>query len=395
MNKKIFLILILSLLLVSCEHGSIGYEKDFSSHWPYHAPENINDGFDVGTLEEVNIEREMITKAVSRIHQGRYKEVHSMLIFKGGKLVFEEYYEGHRYKWDGVNHHGELVTWDRDMLHNIHSANKSITSAGIGIAIDKGFIESVHQSIFDYLPEHQHLKKDGKDRITIEHLLTMTAGLEWKEWSAPYSSTDNPTIGIWFSEKDPVTFILEKPLLDAPGTSFTYSTGNMILLGEIIRHASNMNIDEFSRVYLFEPLGVDSSNWPEIYDNGVYNNTLYITPRAMMKFGVTFLNNGVWNGARIVSEQWVEKSANPFPGNHGINVPGEPSGKLGYSYTWWTKEYSHSGKKIYMYTASGFGGQHIMVLPEVNTVVVFTGGNYISYRPPFQILERFILPAIK
>jgi CubicO group peptidase (beta-lactamase class C family) len=337
----------------------------------------------------------MITKAVGRIYQGKYKEVHSMLIFKDGKLVFEEYYEGHKYKWDGVNHHGELVTWDRDMLHNLMSANKSITSACIGIAIDEGFIGNVNQSIFDYLPEHQHLKKDGKESITIEHLLTMTAGLEWEEWSAPYSTTANPAVGIWFSEEDPITYILDMPLIDEPGTNYNYSTGNTIVLGEIIRHATNMDVNEFYKTYLFEPLAVYSSLWPEIFDNGVYGNSIAITPRAAAKFGVTFLNGGVWNGTRIISEEWVDKSATPFPGNTGIDIPDEPSGELGYSYTWWTKRYSHSGGEINMYSASGWGGQHIMVLPGVNMVVVFTGGNYVSFRPPFQILERFILPAIE
>jgi CubicO group peptidase (beta-lactamase class C family) len=387
MKKSIFSIIILSLLFVSCR-------QETSSQSTYHPPENINDGFDVGSLDDVNIEKKMITEAVDQIHQEKYKEVHSFLIFKDGKLVFEEYFDGHKWKWNGVNHHGELVTWNRNMLHNIHSANKSITSACIGIAIDHGFIGSVHQCIFDYLPDHQHLNTDGKEKITIEHLLTMTAGLEWKEWSAPYSSKDNPAVGIWFSEKDPITYILDMPLINEPGTHFTYSTGNIIVLGEIIRQAAHMNIDEFSRKYLFEPLGIDSIEWPEIFNNGVYSNTLYIAPRSMAKFGVTFLNKGVWNGTRIVSEQWVDKSATSFPGNQGINVPDEPSGRLGYSYSWWTKLYYASDKQIHMYTASGFGGQHIMVLPEVNTVVVFTGGNYISYRPPFEILEEFILPAL-
>ena len=108
---------------------------------------------------------------------------------------------------------------------------------------------------------------------------------------------------------------------------------------------------------------------------------------------MTFLNKGVWNGQQIISEQWVEKSATAFSGNNGINVPDEPSGRLGYSYTWWTKAYSHSGKKIHMYTASGFGGQHIMVFPELNAVVVLTGGNFVTYRPPFIIVEKYVLPA--
>jgi hypothetical protein len=371
----------------------VSCKLDPSSQYTYHPPEKLDDGFEVGSIDDVNIDSALIEKAVNRIRCGRYRGVHSMLIYKDNRLVFEEYFEGHKWKWDAPKHHGELVTWDRDMLHNIHSATKSVTSALIGIAIDEGFIESVDQSIFDYLPEHQHLKIVGKDKITIEHLLTMTSGLQWREWSAPYSSSDNPAVGIWFQDKDPITYLLEKPLINEPGTSFTYSTGNMYVLGEIIRHASNMTIDEFSEEYLFEPLKINSTNWTLKFKNGVDGNNLEITPRGMTKIGVTFLNKGVWNGKQVISEQWIEKCATAFPGNRGIDVPDEPSGKVGYSYTWWIKEYSHSGKKINMYAASGFGGQHIMVFPELNAVVVFTGGNFVTSRPPFILLEEYVLPA--
>ncbi|MBE9509813.1 MAG: serine hydrolase [Bacteroidetes bacterium] len=387
MKKAIIIITILSIFNVSCTLESF-------SQYTYQPPENINDGFKVGTLAEVNIDAKLIEKAVNEILQSKNNEVHSMIIFKDGKLVLEKYFEGHKWNWDGTNHHGDLVIWDRTMLHNIHSATKSITSACIGIAIDHGFIENVHQSIFDYLPEHQHLKIKGKNKITIEHLLTMTSGLEWREWSAPYSSSENPAVGVWFQNKDPITYILEKQLLVEPGTSFNYATGNMIVLGEIIKNATKMNIDEFSQKYLFKHLGIDSLNWPLKFKNGVDGNNLEIRPKEMAKIGATFLDKGVWNGKRIVSEQWVEKSADDFPGNHRINIPGEASGRMGYSYPWWTKTYSQSGMKIHMFTALRFGGQHIMVLPEVNTVVVFTGGNYLTKRPPFKILEKYIIPAI-
>jgi len=187
MKKTIVLVSVLSLLLSGCK-------SDATSQYTYQPPEDIGDGFDVGTLDEVNIDAELIEKAVDKIHQGKYKEVHSMLIFKDNKLVFEEYFKGHKYKWDAPNHHGELVSWDRSMEHPVMSVTKNITSTCIGIAIDKGFIQSVHQSIFDYLPEHQHLNTDGKDKITIKHLLTMTSGLEWDEWGAPLSSRDNDIV---------------------------------------------------------------------------------------------------------------------------------------------------------------------------------------------------------
>jgi CubicO group peptidase (beta-lactamase class C family) len=225
----------------------------------------------------------------------------------------------------------------------------------------------------------------------------MTSGLEWDEWHAALSSARNDIVGLWYHNKGPVSFILERPLVNEPGTSYTYSGGNMIILGEIIRNATKMGIDEFSQKYLFDPMGIDSSNWVMRFENGVIETGggLKITPRDMAKIGVTMLKQGVWNGNQIISEQWVKKSSTAFPGNQGINIPGENSGRNGYSYSWWLKPFFVSGKKINMYSAGGWGGQHIMVLPEVNMVVVFTGGNYTTKRPPFKILKDYILPAIK
>jgi len=395
MKKRFLFIGIAAVLIGVGAYLAITLSKPSIPH-TYPPPEDINDGLDVGTLDEVNIDLELIEKAVDGINRGEYREVHSVLIFKDDKLVLEEYFRGHRYQWDAPNHHGELVTWNRTMLHDIKSDTKSITSICIGIAIDEGFIESVDQSIFDYLPEHQHLNTDGKDKITIEHLLTMTSGLEWDEWGAPLSSRANDIIEIWFQDaeegKDPLTFILEKPLVDEPGTSFTYSGGNTIVLGEIIRNATNMYIDEFSTKYLFEPLGIDSSNWTVRYTNGVIETagSLEIRPRAMTKIGVTFLNNGVWNGTRVISEQWVEKSATPYADNKGIDVPGTDKRNVGYAYSWWTKEYPESD----MFHAGGWGGQNIFVFPELNTVVVTTGGTYTRSTRTMKLLERYIIPAL-
>jgi CubicO group peptidase (beta-lactamase class C family) len=368
--------------------------------YTYQPPENINDGLDVGTLEEVGIDLELIEEAVNDINRGRYREVHSMLIFKDGKLVLEEYFEGHRYEWDAPNHHGELVTWNRSMLHDIHSVTKSITSACIGIAVDHDFIDSVDQSIFDYLPEHQHLNTDGKDQITIEHLLTMTPGLQWMEWNAPYSSRDNPIIEIWFQDeeqnKHPFTFVLEGALIDEPGTSFRYFGGNQIVLGGIIENATTMDIDEFSEEYLFEPLGIDYFDWWLRYPSGVIEAAggLKMTSRDMVKIGVTYLNNGVWNGERIISEEWVEKSATPYGDNKGIDVPGTDQRNVGYSYSWWIKTFSDSDEEIDMFCAVGWGGQNICVFPDLNAVVVFTGGTYTRTVKTFTLLDRCIIPAM-
>lgn len=149
----------------------------------------------------------LIAKAVGRICRGKYKELHSMLIYKNDKLVLEEYFSGHKYQWDAQGYRGELVNWNRDMFHSTMSCTKSFTSACIGIAVYQGFIADVHQSIFDYSPDHQYLKTDNREYITIEHLLTMTSGLAWDEWGAAHGGN--------YSAKSSLFEIIEKYVLPA------------------------------------------------------------------------------------------------------------------------------------------------------------------------------------
>jgi CubicO group peptidase (beta-lactamase class C family) len=387
---KISIILFLSLII-------LGSSKCFAA-LQYASPplELLNDGFDVDSLEKGNIDSVLLQKAVDEINLGKYGEVHSMLIFKDNKIVFEEYFKGHRYKYDGANHHGELISWDKSTLHGVKSVSKSIVSLCIGIAIDKGFIKSVYQSIFDYLPDHQRLNKIGKEKITIEHLLTMTSGLQWDEWGTSLSNEKNDIVGIWFQDKDPLTFILEKPLVHDPGTTFNYSGGNTIILGEIIRNATKMDLDKFSEEYLFKPLEIDSSDWSLRFKNDVIEagGGLDITPRDMTKIGALCLNNGTFSGKQIISKQWIEKCKTQYANNKNIFIPGHASGSHGYAYSWWLQSYKKSGNEINMYHAVGWGGQEIIILPELNAVVVFTGGNYISISPAFIILDKYILSAI-
>jgi CubicO group peptidase (beta-lactamase class C family) len=386
MRKSVLLISIISLVLLGCA-------REQSGQYTYRPPEAIDDGFEVGSLTEVDVDPELLEKAVNDIRRGTYTEVHSILLFKDGKLVFEEYFEGNEFKYDAAGHHGEPVVFDRSMLHDVMSVTKSITSICIGIAVDKGFIESVDQSIFDYLPDYRYLAIDGKKEITIEHLLTMTSGLDWNEWALPYANRNNDAIAIYFAE-DPVAFVLSKPLIGEPGKSFNYAGGNNILLGEILRNATKMNIDEFSGEYLFGPLGIDPYYWTQL-KNGVIEaaGSLKIKPRDMAKIGATFLDRGTWKGTGIISEHWVDMSAASYPGNNWMNDWDDHYGMRGYSYSWWTHSFVESSGKINMYYAGGWGGQYIMVIPKLNAVVVFTGGNYTTFRPSFEILKTYIIPA--
>jgi len=387
--KKYKLLLVFVLLIIfGC--------KNCPKNKQYQLPKDINDGFKVGSLSQVNIDTVLISKGLNKINCGSFGEIHSMLIYKSNLLVLEEYFQGHRYKWDAPSYHGELVNWDQSMAHEMMSVTKSFTSACIAIAINEGFIKSVNQSIFDYLPNHQHLKVNNREYITIEHLITMTSGLAWDEWSVAHGSSANDIDALWFDCKETISCVLERPWWKEPGQLFTYNGGGMAILGEVIKNATNMNIDEFSKKYLFEPLGIENTQWTQ-FPGGVWDGSgaFYITPRDMMKFGVTYLNKGVWNNKRIIPSGWVEKSSKPYNNNINIHIPGEDSGKNGYGYTWWTSELSHNGTEIKMFRAGGWGGQEIMVFPELDMVIVFTGGNYDSKTSLFKLLEKYILPSIE
>ncbi len=375
----------------------MGCQSQTREAYIYNQPLEISDGLQTGTLTEVGMDSVPISKAIGKIKNGRFGEIHALLVYKDGKLVLEEYFPGHQYQWDGPYHHGELVQWDRNMSHSIMSDTKSITSACIGIAVDKGFIKDVDQSIFDYLPQHLELAKNGKEQITIEHLLTMTPGFEWDEWNAPYSSPENPIIGIWYSKLDPISHILQTDLIHTPGSRFTYYGGSQILLGEILKNASGMPIDEFSQQYLWEPLTIENANWSVRFDNGVIEAAggLKLKPRDMLKVGITYLNKGLWRGERILSADWVAKSSIPYNNNNGIKVPGETSRKQGYSYSWWINPLKHQGKMVEAFHAGGWGGQKIIIIPGLQMVIVFTGGNYTGKVPQFKIVEKYLLLALK
>lgn len=378
---------LLTLCLTACSSEPMRYQ--------YGQPDEIDDGLAVGTLEDAGIDVEVLGRGIDRIRDGKYGEIHSLLVYKEGKLVVEEYFPGHKYKYDGPNHHGAWVNWNQDMEHKVFSAGKSITSSCVAIAIDQGFIESVDQSIFDYLPEYQHLNTGGKEDITIEHLLTMTSGLKWNEWGTSYADKNNDLVAIWDCD-DPVECILDRPLASKPGTEFKYSGGDMTVLGKIIQNATGLDIEAFAGEYLFAPMGIETPPWLWMDDTGVIyaGGEQKMTPREMLKFGVTYLNNGVWDNQQIIPEEWVYLSSVPYGNNTSIRVPGSDGGRRGYGYTWWLWDTKLNGEKLHTFTASGWGGQKIIIIPDLDIVIVFTGGNFTSKTYNFSIMEKYILDSI-
>jgi CubicO group peptidase (beta-lactamase class C family) len=350
------------------------------------APKQAGDGWQTASLSEVGISEEKIGQAVARIRDGTYQNVHSILIVKNGKLVFEEYFDGYVFDYNGDEYRGAFTEFGVDTTHNLASVTKSVTSALVGIAIDRGLIEGVDEPVFAFFPEYASLNDEEKDTITLYHLLTMTSGLEWNEMDLSYGDTRNDLIQL-FIVSDPKAYILSKPVISEPGTEWYYNGGGTNLLGEAIREVSGLRMDDFAEEYLFDPLDITNYEWDYINSDMVHaSGNLRLQPRDMAKFGYLFLNRGVWNGERIISEEWVEESTKKHV---------SPSWADGYGYQWWLKTYRSDSISVDSFYAAGWGGQRIIVFPSLDLVLVFTGGNYVGQEPVDEIVVRYILPAVQ
>jgi len=287
--------------------------------------------------------------------------VHGVLIVRNGYTVVEAYYPPY-----GPN-----------TRHSTASVGKSFTGALVGVAIHEGYIEGVDQKVADFFPDHSALQNDPlKQAMTVEHLLTMTSGLDWPESAASYSSSRN-IMNQMMRSSDWVRFVLDRPMVAQPGTTFNYSSGVSHLLSAIIQEATGMRTISFAHTHLFEPLDISRVHWPSDPHGIAFGaGGLRLRPRDMAKLGQLYLQGGVWNGQQVVSAEWVEASIAKQASAHGAAPY--------YGYQWWVRSNG-------IYAAHGYRGQRIFVIPALEMVVVFTAD--LSGNMPSALLSNFIIPA--
>lgn len=218
---------------------------------------------------------------------------------------------------------------------------------------------------------------DDKSAPTLENLLTMTHGWECNDLYNLSCLSDMSCGGGW------VLLIIDLPTSKVPGTHFGYCNGAAFLLSAILQEQTGINAFSFAEKNLFAPLGISDVHWPSNPQGiTVGYNGLHMRPRDMAKIGYLYLNNGLWDGKRIISSQWIKASTREhITTNSGFSP--------GYGYHWWIVS---SG----IYTAAGAHGQYIMVATEQNMLAVFTGSlsrkdTYI----PLGLLASYIIPAVK
>lgn len=318
-----------------------------------------------------------IRSLVGRIHQGSaYPGVHSLLIQRNGVLVLEEYFG----------------TSSREELHTLQSVSKSVTSALIGIAVERGDIGSVDELVVDFFPQwREELVQDPRRAaMRLEDILTMRTGTDYHE-----SGTDSPHAQLNRLLTGWDRFWLERPMVNDPGTFWRYDSGGVVTLSSILKERTGMHADAYADEFLFGPLGISESHWSRNAEGHPHTGGgLFLTAPDMVKFGQLFLQGGRWGDQQLIPEAWVDAS---FLRRETFSPPRGSAGKTqAYGYLWWVLAPDPLGAgSLDIYAAAGYRAQYIFVIPEHDMVVVVTGWMEPAEQGgPIGFLYTDILPAV-
>ena len=334
-------------------------------------PVQLNDGWTTANMDEYGIDKNKLLQVIERVQAKKLINTHSVLIAKENKLVFETYFDG----------------FNANIPHDLRSASKSISSAIIGIAVEDKIIASVDEKLYDFIPEAYQYTKDAlKSKITIKDLLTMSSGLDVNNLASEnyYQNPDNPDN--WLQT------VLEAPMVKAPGTYADYGSANPFLLGVCLHERLATPLEMYMDEKLFAPLGI--TNYINQTDDSqrtpYFGGGMLLTPRDLLKFGQLYLNKGQWNGKQIIPEDWIAESFEKHVQLQDVKD------KNDYGYQWWHDTYVSNGKAIKTIEARGAGGQFIFIIPELESVVVITSGNFRNGKgnQPRAILKEWLLPAM-
>ncbi|OOM77137.1 6-aminohexanoate-dimer hydrolase [Clostridium puniceum] len=285
--------------------------------------------------EEEGIDSKMLNGIDDYIKQKRYKLINSILVIKNEKIIFEHYYN----------------KFNENSKNNIKSIWKSILSITLGICLDKGIIKNMDEPIMNYLPEFAQNNHMYHKSITIRHLLTMSSGIYWNSGIHYHC----PMMIQMMRTNSWLYHISDVAMSDYPGNKFVYKEWDVILLSAVIGKAARRTAYEICKEFLYEPLRIESRPWPCSPDNISYTvmngeKNSDLSARDLGKIGLLFLNKGMFNDQRIISEGYIKQAISASKAS------------FGYGYLCWLFDG--------WYSCRGFGGQEVNVYPNNKLITV-------------------------
>jgi len=341
-RKLIFVMLTIIVLFTPLLTGCRGSKIDSAELAAVNYTPTTTDIWPVSTPGEQGLDPNLVAELYYNASQ--LPTIYSLLVFKDGYLVAEDYF------------HGGSPT----RQSKIQSVTKSITSALVGIAIEEGCIESVDQKMMDFFPELQgRIKDPRKNDITIQHMLQMRAGFPWEE------STEE-LMDLLFSGFHNDTLV-HVPLVRDPGSDSEYSNLTSHILGMVVARACGTDLKTFANEHLFGPLDIEPGFWQQDWDGNYLGFAdLDLSSTDLAKFGLMVANRGEYNGKQIVPAEWIEESLQSYSRKTWKFRVGSNWKANEYGYQWWSIK---AGDYRY-HLAWGHGGQQIVIVDELDLVVV-------------------------
>ncbi len=335
-----------------------------SENYLYNIPEAPDSTMPTASLEDVGIDMSLLD-FMGQANSKNLEHVHSIIITKDGKLVLEEYFHG----------------YNREYLHDVRSAFKSMASLAVGRAMMKNDDLNVENAILDYYPEY-NIDDTQKKNITVHHSLTMSTGIQLEDEDK-----------MQWEHKDWVAHKLSLPMEHEPGEVYEYSSGGSNLLTGVIQKSVGTYLPLFIYQELLLPMEINKFQMlTSPQGRGYLAGSFYMRPIDFTKFGLLMLNKGKWNGEPLISESWIKKSTTP-------HIKGSWPKNSDYGYLWRLLEREVGGKRMKTIEAWGNGGQFLIIIPEIEMTITMTGGNYNLFPDmedrPFSILNEYILPAVQ
>lgn len=346
------------------------------------SPENRNDGLTTAAPESVGVAAKPLHDMDAAVRAGEFKKIGSVLVARYGKLVFEDYFDG-----------------DAGTLRDTRSATKSITDVLVGIAIGEKKLSGLDARVLALLPERERKMQNPdprKEKITVEDFLTMSSPLECDDWNDASRGNEERM----YLVEDWAQFILDLPVrgrmhvgeqADPPkyGRYFSYCTGGVFTLSELLQKATGERTDRYAQEELFGPLGISDAKW--VYSPLNVPQTgggLRLSSRDLVKIAELYRSGGRWQGKSIVDEAWVKAST---------EAHAQIDDQTEYGYLWWLKSFQSGGKGYPAFFMSGNGGNKIAVFPGLDLTVVITSTNYGTrgmHEQTEKLLTDYILPAV-
>src|SRR5215471_10841315 len=331
------------------------------------------------SLAESGLSEAKLRALETAVRAGEFKKIGSVLIARHGKLAYEGYFDG-----------------DARTPRDTRSATKTITGTLVGLAIAEHRLSGVDAKILELLPERAKKIQNPDPRkadITVEDFLTMSSPLECDDWNDASRGNEERM----YLVEDWAQFILDLPIrgrmhvgeqIEPPsyGRNFSYCTGGVFTLSEVLAKATGVRADHYAQQKLFAPLGITNVQW--VYSPLNIPQTgggLRMTSRDLLKIAQLYLDGGTWHGARIVPESWVKTSTRAH-----ARIDDETD----YGYLWWLKSFKSGAKSHPAFFMSGNGGNKVVAIPSLDMAVVITSTNYNTrgmHEQTDRILTEYVL----